>query len=99
MFETLDKMMLAGLGMVSMSREKAEKIFDEYVSRGKVEKENKSGFIQDLMDRADENRKELEKVISEQVNKTVNKLDLATKEDIKLLEAKIDLLISKQSQP
>jgi polyhydroxyalkanoate synthesis regulator phasin len=38
MFETLDKLMLAGLGAVSMTRERAEEIFDEYVSRGKVAK-------------------------------------------------------------
>lgn len=95
MFETLDKLMLAGLGMTSMTKEKAEKIFDEYVNRGKIEKENKTGFVKDLMDRAEENRKEMEKTISEQVNKTVKKFDLATKEDIKKLEAKIDKLLKK----
>ena len=35
MFETLDKIMLAGLGALSMTRERAEKIFDDYVNRGK----------------------------------------------------------------
>ena len=62
MFETLDKMMLAGLGAISMTRERAEKIFDEYVSRGKVEKESRSGFIKAVMDAADNNRQELEKL-------------------------------------
>ena len=36
MFETLDKMMLAGLGALSMTRERAEKLFDEYVKKGEV---------------------------------------------------------------
>ena len=37
MFETIDKLFLAGLGTLSMTRERAEKIFDEYVNRGKAE--------------------------------------------------------------
>jgi hypothetical protein len=35
MFETLDKLMLAGLGALTMTRERAEKLFDEYVSQGR----------------------------------------------------------------
>ena len=37
MFETLDKIMLAGLGAMSMTKEKAESIFDEYVEKGKAQ--------------------------------------------------------------
>lgn len=96
MFETIDKMFMAGLGAVSMTKEKAEKIFDEYVSRGQQEKENKTGFVKELMDRAEENKKELENMISEQIKKNIDKLDLATKEDIKALETKIDLLLAKK---
>ena len=60
MFETLDKMMLAGLGAISMTRERAEKIFDEYVDRGKIEKDGRTGFIKEMMDAADRNRNELQ---------------------------------------
>lgn len=95
MFETLDKIMMAGLGAVSMTRENAEKIFDEYVSRGKAEKENRTGFVKELMDHADKNRKAFEKLVSDQVNETIAKLGLATKEDVKNLESKIDQLLSR----
>jgi len=95
MFETLDKLMLAGLGAISMTREKAEEIFDEYVSRGEAEKAGKSGFVKKLMDLAEENRKHLEKLISDQVNKDIDNLNLATKDDIKSLEAKLDQLLNK----
>ncbi len=95
MFETLDKLMMAGLGAVSMTRERAEKIFDEYVSRGKAEKEHRTGFVKELMDRADENRKTFEKLIADQVKETVAKLELATKEDVERIESKLDQLLSK----
>jgi poly(hydroxyalkanoate) granule-associated protein len=92
MFETLDKMMLAGLGAISMTRERAEKIFDDYVSRGKAEKENRTGFVKAVMDAADKNREELEKLISKQVRETVEHLNLPTKDDLERLEQKIDKL-------
>lgn len=95
MFETLDKMMLAGLGAISMTRERAEKIFDEYVSRGKVEKESRSGFIKAVMDAADNNRQELEKLIAKQIRETVEHIDLPTREDIQRLEKKLDKLSKK----
>lgn len=93
MFETLDKLMLAGLGAVSMTREHAEKIFDEYVNRGQAEKTTRSGFVKDLMDSAEEGRKKLEKLVSDQVREVVGELKIATSEDIKRLETKLDKLL------
>jgi polyhydroxyalkanoate synthesis regulator phasin len=96
MFENLDRLMLAGLGAISMTRERAEKIFDEYVSRGKAEKQAREGFVKEVMDTADKTRKDIEKLVSEQVSKTVDKLNLATKDDIKRLEEKVDKLLDRE---
>ena len=95
MFETLDKLMLAGLGAISMTREKAEEIFDEYVEKGKAERKNRDSFVKNLMDRAEKSRKDIEKVISEQLEKALAKQPLATKEDIKRVEDKLDKLLKK----
>ncbi|MFA5783526.1 MAG: phasin family protein [Phycisphaerae bacterium] len=94
MFENLDKLMLAGLGAISMTREKAEKIFDEYVDRGQAEKQARAGFVKEVMDTADKTRKDIENLVSEQVEKTVDKLNLATKKDLQRLEEKIDKLLA-----
>ena len=96
MFESLDKMMLAGLGALSMTRERAENIFDEYVSRGQAEKESRSGFVKEVMDGADRTRSELEKMISDQVQQTVTTLHLASQEDIERIEKKLDQLLAKE---
>ena len=95
MFETLDKIMLAGLGAMSMTKEKAEEIFDEYVEKGKAQKEDRSGFVRDLVDRAEKARSDLEQIISEQIDKALVKQPLATKDDIKRIEAKLDQLLAK----
>ncbi len=93
MLESLDKMMLAGLGALSMTREKAEKIFEEYVRRGQAEKEARSGFVKEILDSAERARTELEKVVDRQVEKTIRRLDLPSREDLQRLEEKLDRLL------
>jgi poly(hydroxyalkanoate) granule-associated protein len=90
MFETLDRIMLAGIGALSMTREKAEKLFDEYVEQGRRAKEDRGGFVKEVMDSADKTRQELERIVGDQVRQAVAKLDLATKADLARLEQKLD---------
>ncbi|HHO47116.1 MAG TPA: hypothetical protein ENN06_01450 [Desulfobacteraceae bacterium] len=95
MFETLDKIFLAGLGAMSMTRERAEQIFDEYVEKGKAKREEKSGFVKELLDTAEKSRADLEKIISDQIHKAMSQLPLATKEDLKRIEEKLDQALSR----
>jgi len=99
MFETLDKILLASLGAVSMTRERAEKIFDEYVARGEAERGNKNGFVKELMDHADKARQDMERMISDQVHAAIEKLDLATKKDIERVEQKIAEHFEQHKEP
>jgi poly(hydroxyalkanoate) granule-associated protein len=98
MFETLDKLMLAGLGALSMTRERAEKVFDEYVNKGQAAREARSGFVKDVMDSAEKTRSELEKLVSKQVQQTVDSLHLASKDDVERLEQKLDALLARSPQ-
>ncbi|MBM4030014.1 MAG: hypothetical protein FJ280_32135 [Planctomycetes bacterium] len=97
MFETLDKLMLAGLGALTMTRERAEKLFDEYVSKGQAEREARSGFVKEVMDSADKTRAELQRLVADQVRQTVNNLHLATKDDLLRIELKLDQLLAKST--
>jgi len=96
MLETVDKMMLAGLGALSMTRERAEKLFDEYVQQGRKAREERSGFIKEILDGAEKTRAEFERIISEQVHQAIGKLDVASKEDLQRLEEKIDRLLKQE---
>lgn len=94
MFETLDKMFMAGLGAMSMTKEKAEQIFDEYVKKGQAEREHKSGFVKEILETAEKTRSDMEKLVSEQVKKTISSIPLATKEDLKRVEQKLDQILA-----
>jgi len=95
MFETLDKIFLAGLGAMSLTKEKAEEIFEEYVEKGKLKREQKSGFVKEILDTAAKSRSDLEKIISEQLQKALAQVPLATKNDLKRIEEKLDQLLSR----
>jgi polyhydroxyalkanoate synthesis regulator phasin len=95
MFETLDRLMLAGLGALTMTRERADQMFDEYVSKGQTMRDARSGFVKDVMDSAERTRAELQRLVSDQVRQTVANMHLATKDDVERLERKIDQLLAK----
>jgi polyhydroxyalkanoate synthesis regulator phasin len=97
MFETLDRLMLAGLGALTMTRERAEKLFDEYVSKGQAEREARGGFVKEVMDNADRTRAEFQRLVADQVRQTVNNLHLATKDDLLRIELKLDQLLAKST--
>jgi polyhydroxyalkanoate synthesis regulator phasin len=97
MFETLDRLMLAGLGALTMTGERAEKLFDEYVSKGQAEREARSGFVKEVMDNADRTRAEFQRLVADQVRQTVNNLHLATKDDLLRIELKLDQLLAKSA--
>ncbi len=98
MMESLSKLVFAGLGALCMTRERAEKIFEECVRRGETEKEHRSKFVQDLMDAAERARQDTEKLIAEQVERVVSKMNLPTREDFARLEEKLDRLGGQDSE-
>ena len=96
MLGTVEKLMLAGLGAMSMTRERAEKIFDEYVRRGEAAKADRSGFITELVDAAAKGRQDIEKLVADHVGQTIGKLKLATREDLKRVEDKLDQVLKRE---
>jgi polyhydroxyalkanoate synthesis regulator phasin len=95
MFETLEKLMFAGMGAVSMTREKAEKIFDEAVKKGIAEKEQKARFVSEMVESADKTRADLAKLVADEIRRTLSQMSLATTEDVKRLEKKVDQLLTR----
>jgi polyhydroxyalkanoate synthesis regulator phasin len=83
----LEKGFLAGIGLLSMTREKAEKIIDELSHEGELQKGEMKQWVDKLSDRGEEERQALRKLIRDELKKVLDDMGLATKEDIqKLLE-------------
>ena len=94
MFETLDKIVAAGLGALSMTRERAEELFDEAVARGKEVQANREKFVTQMVDSAKQARTNLEEAVRKQVHAAMTGLNLPTREDLQRIEAKLDQLLA-----
>lgn len=83
----LEKGFLAGIGLLSMTREKAQKIIDDLSHEGELQKSEVKQWVDQLSDRGEEERQALRKLIRDEMKKVMDDMGLATKEDIqKLLE-------------
>jgi len=97
MSDIIKKTILAGLGILSLSREKAEEIAKDLIKRGELAKTEEAKFIKDLMARAEKSRLEVEKKIEKIVEKTLAKLDIPTRKELNALKEKVNKL-TKQSK-
>lgn len=83
----LEKGFLAGIGLLSMSREKAQKIIEDLSREGDLQKSEIKQWVDQLADRGEEEQQALRKLIRDEMKKVMDDMGLATKEDIqKLME-------------
>lgn len=88
----MEKLLLTGLGAVSLSKEKAEESVNELIERGKLEKGRKDEVIQELVNKGEEAKTKVEEIVDKKVEKVLAQMDIPTKSDIKSLEEKIESL-------
>ena len=87
MTSLFEKGLLVGIGLLSMTREKAQEVIDELSNEGNVQKSEIKEWVDQLSNRGEEERQALRKLIREETKKVLDEMGLVTKEDIqKLLE-------------
>ncbi len=88
----LKKTVLAGLGVFSLTKDKAQEIVAELVKRGELSKDEGSKFIKAMMEKVDEEVTFLKKTIDKQVSQAMSKIRPSYDEEFKKLHQKIDKL-------
>lgn len=88
MFDFVKNMLLAGLG----AQEKIKESIDELVKRGELSESQGAKVIKEWTEKADRSTSEIRGDISEIIPKTLEKMNIPTKEDIENLERKIQIL-------
>ncbi|MEZ0536892.1 phasin family protein [Caldicellulosiruptoraceae bacterium PP1] len=82
MRDELEKILSIGLGFISYSKEKIEKVINELVEKGEVTKSEAAEIIEKLTKKGEEQKKDINDYIANQVEKIISKLNLAYKSDI-----------------
>ncbi|MFC5448642.1 phasin family protein [Paenibacillus aestuarii] len=85
-----------GLGITVMTKEKLESCVNELVAKGKVAPEESKELVSNLIKRGEEQQDDLKRLIRTQLQKLLVELHVATEDDIKRLDERIDHLEQKQ---
>lgn len=86
----LEKGVLVGLGLLSMTRERAQKIVDDLTQRGEVSRDEAREWVERLVQRGEEERQAIRKLIRDEVKAVMDELGLPTKQDLQDLATKIE---------
>ncbi len=98
----IKKAFLAGVGAVSLSRERAKVIADELVKQGKIREQEGRALVDDMLHKASVVKKDMERTVNQQVSTAYTKINVATQEQLKKMECRIHELerkLGKKSKP
>jgi len=90
--EVLKKAVALGLGVTAMSKEKAERLVEEMVRKGEVRPNESQELLTRLLQRGEEERTELKKIVQEQLRNVLAELRVATKDDVERLNERLSAL-------
>lgn len=92
MFDLFRKAALAGVGVLTLTEERARKLVNELVEQGRMSSEEGENFVKDLLSRAETSRQEWENRMRDMVQEVFRKMDLVPRKDMTVLERHIQAL-------
>ena len=91
----IEKSMLLGLGMLTLTRDKIVQTVNSLVEQGEVEAEEAPNIIDRLVTLGEEEREELRKMMRDELDKRRITMPMASRKDIEELSQKIDELAAR----
>ena len=92
MKDFIKRMMLFGIGLAAMTREKIEEFVNELVKKGEVSEKEGKEMVQELIDKSKKVRKDLEGKMEEVAAATLKKLHIPTRGELDELKERIEKL-------
>jgi polyhydroxyalkanoate synthesis regulator phasin len=89
MLEIIEKTLLAGIGVASMTQKKAEEVIDDLKEKLNLTEDEGKKLLDRLQDAAKENQKKLEDMAREEVKKACARAGVVTEEDFARLQKKV----------
>ena len=91
MAKWIEKSLLLGLGVLTLTRDRVVRFVDELVEEGEVRPEEAPGVIDRLVARGEEEREELRKLVRQELDRVTP----VSRQDIEELNRKIDELAAR----
>ncbi len=89
MLEIIEKTLLAGIGVVSLTQKKAEELIDDLKEKLNLSEDEGKKLLEKLQDAVKENQQKLEEMAREEVKKACDRVGVVTQEEVDGLKKKI----------
>lgn len=96
--DIIKKAMLMGLGLISLTKEKAEIFADELIKRGELAKEEKSKMVDKMLEEAEKQKEEFTGKVKETFQKLITDIGLVTQKEIEEILKKQEELEKKLAE-
>ena len=97
--DIIRKTVLLGLGLISLTKEKAEGVVDDLVRRGEVASEDRYRAVDSLLKEAEKQEEELNRRMTGSVHKVMADLGIPTKKDMDEILRTLKSIEQKLSSP
>ena len=94
MIDLLKKGILTGIGIGLMTRDKVQEFAKKTAEEAKLTKEEGRKFTDELLKQSEETKQQIEEKINIHVKKVIDKLGVATQEDLGKIQERLDELQS-----
>ena len=95
MFDFVKKSLLTGVGLAVITKDKVEEIAKDFVEKGKLSEKEGKALVDDLLKKSEQARKDLQGKIETSVQEAIARVNVATKDDIAEVLARIEQLEKK----
>jgi polyhydroxyalkanoate synthesis regulator phasin len=98
MIDLVKKALYTGLGLALLTKEKAEEVVKDLTRQAELSEQEGKELLDGLLERSEEARRDVQSRLEETISAAVKRLNLATKDEVANLRAKVDELSAKLSQ-
>jgi polyhydroxyalkanoate synthesis regulator phasin len=95
MIDLIKKVIYTGVGMAMLTKEKAEDLVNELTQHAKLSEQEGKELLDSLLKQSEQARANVQTKIDESVLSVVKRLNLASKDEVEALRAKVDELSAK----
>jgi polyhydroxyalkanoate synthesis regulator phasin len=98
MVDLIKKALYTGVGLAVLTKEKAEELVKDLTQQAKLSEQEGKELFEGLLKQSEQARNDFQAKIDEAVLTVVKRLNLATKDEVATLKAKVEELASKVGQ-
>jgi polyhydroxyalkanoate synthesis regulator phasin len=97
MVDLIKKALYTGVGLAVLTKEKAEELVKDLTQQAKLSEQEGKDLFEGLLKQSEQARNDFQTKVDEAVLTVVKRLNLATKDEVESLKAKVEELASQSS--